>query len=105
LQEALRSPHLHLLLCGPVSSWITPQVMELSRRFSELLVITHLSRENSEQGLVDPHGQTLAQLGVEQTAQYLIRPDGHVAFRCGGTDLDAVAAYLDQWFKITSKPV
>jgi 2-polyprenyl-6-methoxyphenol hydroxylase-like FAD-dependent oxidoreductase len=95
LQEALTSPHLHLLLCGPVSDWNTPQVMELGHRFSEVLVIAHLSRENSEQGLVDPHGQTLAQLGVEQTAQYLIRPDGYIAFRCGGTDLGAVAAYLD----------
>jgi hypothetical protein len=76
--------------------------MELGRRFSELLVITHLSRDNSEQWLVDPDGQTLVQLGVERTAQYLIRPDGHIAFRCGGTDLGAVAAYLDDWFKIAA---
>jgi hypothetical protein len=77
--------------------------MELGHRFPEVLVITHLSRDNSSRALVDPNGQALAQLGAEHTAQYLIRPDGHIAFRCGGTDLSAVAAYLDQWFKPASK--
>ena len=99
LQEELASSHLHLVLCGPVSEWKAPQVIELGQRFPEVLVITHLSRDNSERSLVDPDGQGLAQLGVEHTAQYLIRPDGHIAFRCGGMDLRAVAAYLDQWFK------
>jgi 2-polyprenyl-6-methoxyphenol hydroxylase-like FAD-dependent oxidoreductase len=103
LQEALRSPHMHLLLCGPVSEWNIPQLGELGRTFSEVLVITHLSRDNPEEGFVDPNGETLARLGVEQTAQYLIRPDGHIAFRCGGTDLRAVAGYLDQWFRTATR--
>ena len=102
LQQELGSPHLHLLLCGPVDEWNASQIIDLGHRFPEVLVITYLSRDNSERSLVDPNGQALAQLGVEHAAQYLIRPDGHIALRCGGTDLSAVTAYLDQWFNPTS---
>jgi hypothetical protein len=99
LQQELGTARLHLLLCGAFPEWNAPQVMELGRRFLGVLGITYLSRGNPEQALVDPDGQAFEQLGVEDTAQYLIRPDGHIAFRCRGTDLRAVAAYLDQWFK------
>jgi hypothetical protein len=105
LQEELRSPHLHLLLCGPVPEWNASQVTELGRRFPEVLVIRHLSRDNLEEALVDPDGRASAQLGVEHTAQYLIRPDGHIAFRCSGTDLTAVAACLGQWLTAKSESV
>jgi hypothetical protein len=47
---------------------------------------------------VDEEGTALAMLGVDSTAQYLIRPDGHVAFRCGGTDLAGLGDYLRLWF-------
>ena len=30
-------------------------------------------------------------------AQYLIRPDGHIGYRCGGTDLDGLQHYLAHW--------
>jgi hypothetical protein len=47
---------------------------------------------------VDKEGTALAMLGVDSTAQYLIRPDGHIAFRCAGTDLASVGDYLRRWF-------
>ena len=37
-------------------------------------------------------------LGVDQAAQYLVRPDGHVGYRSGGTDLHGVERYLARWF-------
>jgi hypothetical protein len=39
----------------------------------------------------------LALLGVAHAAQYLVRPDGYIAFRCGGSDLSGVVNYLGQW--------
>ena len=43
-------------------------------------------------------GGVCTRLGVEDSGQYLVRPDGHVAFRCAGTNLDGVTAYLHRWF-------
>jgi 2-polyprenyl-6-methoxyphenol hydroxylase-like FAD-dependent oxidoreductase len=37
-------------------------------------------------------------LGVKDAAQYLIRPAGHIAYRCAGCDLRGVADYLARWF-------
>ena len=54
--------------------------------------------DSSQATLVDEDGTALAKLGVDRTAQYLIRPDGHVAFRCAGTDLAGVGNYLRRWF-------
>ena len=31
------------------------------------------------------------------TAQYLVRPDGHVGYRSGGTDVTGLARYLSRW--------
>jgi hypothetical protein len=31
-----------------------------------------------------------------------VRPDGHVAFRCAGTDLGGATAYLHRWFTARS---
>ena len=39
----------------------------------------------------------MVRLGVEDAAQYLIRPDGYVGFRFAGHDLDALKAYLNEW--------
>jgi hypothetical protein len=31
------------------------------------------------------------------TTQYLVRPDGHVGYRAGGTDITGLARYLSRW--------
>jgi hypothetical protein len=36
---------------------------------------------------------------MDGAGQYLIRPDGYVAFRCAGTNLDGVERYLGRWFQ------
>jgi 2-polyprenyl-6-methoxyphenol hydroxylase-like FAD-dependent oxidoreductase len=98
LQQVLASPHVQLLLCGPVDAWNRAEVMKLAQGFPDVLAINYLTRENSAEALVDSSGEALTRLGVDRHATYLVRPDGHVAFRSGGTDLDGPAAYLAQWF-------
>jgi 2-polyprenyl-6-methoxyphenol hydroxylase-like FAD-dependent oxidoreductase len=105
LQQALASPHVHLLLCGPVAAWNTHDVIDLADRFPDVLAIHYLAREHSHGALVDPSGDAFTRLGVERNAAYLIRPDGHVAFRAGGTDLRGQAAYVAQWCTAVDTPV
>jgi hypothetical protein len=104
LQQELSGPHLHLLLCGPVAAWGQDRLIVLEHGFPGLLVIRHLTRENSEAALVDHDGEALTRLGIENTGQYLVRPDGHVAFRSGGTDLTGANDYLHEWFTARSAP-
>ena len=60
-----------------------------------------LTREgNGPDVLVDASGEAFDRLGVSAAAdgaQYLVRPDGYIAFRCAGRDLEAVASYLASW--------
>jgi hypothetical protein len=50
--------------------------------------------------LHDTDGTALRRLGLNPTAtaHYLIRPDGHIGYRAGGTDLTGLHAYLTHWF-------
>jgi len=102
LQHELSQPRAHLLLCGPFGAWTTDRVTELVDEFQDVLGVTYLTRENTNGALIDVHGEALDRLGVESTAQYVIRPDGHVGFRCGGTDLTGAREYLHKWFKPAS---
>ena len=98
LQEELLKPCMMLLLCGPVGAWNNGRLRDLAHEFRNLVELTHLSRDGGGRTLVDEDGNALALLGVESAAQYLIRPDGHVAFRCAGTDVKGVEDYLRRWF-------
>ena len=44
--------------------------------------------------LCDPSGAALARLGARNGAQYLIRPDGYVGYRCAGFDLEGLERHL-----------
>ena len=42
---------------------------------------------------------------IDGTAQYLIRPDGQIGYRCGGDDLAGLQRYLGRWLpNATSRP-
>jgi hypothetical protein len=99
LQEQVASPHLHLLLCGPPAAWDARAVHALTGRYSLVLKASHVSREDSEVGLVDPNGEALNRLGIEHTGQYIVRPDGHIGYRCAETSLQGAADYLDRSFR------
>ena len=50
--------------------------------------------------LIDESGLALERLGVHESAAYLIRPDGYVAYRCAGTELGGAERWLRNWGQI-----
>jgi hypothetical protein len=98
LQEALATPTVHLLLCGSPLDWDGNQVAALQDRYAGLVSIHRLAREPAPGVLHDVDGQAFARLGVERAAHFLVRPDGYVAYRSGGPDLNGLERYLARWF-------
>jgi 2-polyprenyl-6-methoxyphenol hydroxylase-like FAD-dependent oxidoreductase len=105
LGEALAAPSFHLLLCGPPVDWHPSQLTALRHRYPDTLAVHHLAREATPGALHDFDGQAFARLGADGTAQYLIRPDGHIGYRAGGSDLAGLQHYLTRWLPNTpSRP-
>ena len=99
LQQELSGPEFQLLLCGTAEGWDRARLGELTGRFGGLLTLQHLSASERPGALVD-QGGVLSRLGirsVHEAGQYLVRPDGHIAFRCAGSDLGPVERYLGRW--------
>ncbi|HET7219577.1 MAG TPA: hypothetical protein VFJ02_16085, partial [Vicinamibacterales bacterium] len=69
----------------------------LRDEFPGVFSVTHLTADRSDDALVDGDGTALRLLGVDGAAQYVIRPDGHVGFRCAGIDLTGTRDYLRRW--------
>ena len=108
LQQELAGASLHLLLCGALDGWDQSQAAPITARHSGLVVIHYLTARASPDVLVDTSGKVLSRLGVrgaQDSAQYLVRPDGHVGFRCAGRDLGALTMYLDRWLPSSTPPV
>jgi 2-polyprenyl-6-methoxyphenol hydroxylase-like FAD-dependent oxidoreductase len=97
LHDAVAAPSLHLLLCGPHDGWPADQLAALQERYDGLVAVHRLVRHAAPGALHDLHGQAFERLGVDRAAQYLVRPDGHIGFRSGGTDLGGVGRYLARW--------
>ncbi|MGH7580584.1 MAG: FAD-dependent monooxygenase [Gemmatimonadales bacterium] len=99
LQQETSGPCLHLLLCG--EGWEPAPVAELVSRYPGLLDVRYL-RRRGRSGLIDAEGVALTRLAVHASvnaAQYLIRPDGHIGFRCAGRDLREVERYLSRMYR------
>ena len=73
------------------------ELTRITEQFSGLVTTHYLTSRPSPGALIDKIGGVLESLAVDDLAQYLIRPDGYIAFRCGGQDLSAVTAYLEEW--------
>jgi hypothetical protein len=97
LQQALSGPAYQLLLCGSAGLWDDARLSALCARHAGWLAVHRLEREPTAVGLHDIRGEAAERLGVKPTAQYLVRPDGHVGYRCAGTDLDSVERHLARW--------
>jgi 2-polyprenyl-6-methoxyphenol hydroxylase-like FAD-dependent oxidoreductase len=98
LHEALTAPAFHLLLCGPATGWPDDRVAAMRARHGALLAVHRLAGAQAAPGiLLDPSGEVLARLAVVEAAQYLVRPDGHVGYRSGGTDTLGAERYLARW--------
>jgi 2-polyprenyl-6-methoxyphenol hydroxylase-like FAD-dependent oxidoreductase len=102
LGEALAAPSFHLLLCGPPGDWHPSQLTALRHRFPDTLTVDNLTRTAIPGALHDQDGQVFARLGVNDRAQYLIRPDGHIGYRCGGDDLAGLQRYVARWLPTTT---
>jgi 2-polyprenyl-6-methoxyphenol hydroxylase-like FAD-dependent oxidoreductase len=98
LLQVLGGPTLHLLLCGPSHSWNEALSGPAFNDREDLVCLHRLTREETPGALIDQSGEAFRRLAVDTTAQYLVRPDGYIAYRCAGTDLTGVQKYLDQWF-------
>ena len=98
LQQAVESPHVHLLLCGPMAAWDRGEVMIVAQQFRGVLAVHYLTRDPAAPALVDASGHAFIRLGIDRDAMYVIRPDGHIGYRSSGTDLRGPAAYLAKWF-------
>jgi hypothetical protein len=92
-----RHADYHLLLCGPGERWNNDQLARLSEHYAGLVAVHRLAREAAAGVLHDVRGEAFARLGVEQAAQYVVRPDGHIGYRCGATDLRGLERYLARW--------
>jgi 2-polyprenyl-6-methoxyphenol hydroxylase-like FAD-dependent oxidoreductase len=97
LQRAVIGPHLALLVCGDPETWNADDVARFAERYTDLIKVHRLVNCPLQAALV-ADGRTITLLGARYGAQYLVRPDGYIAFRCGGTNLDALLRYLTRWF-------
>lgn len=97
LLHAIAGPGFRLLLCGQPEAWEPVVLRRLGERYAGLVTIHRLVSEPRPDTLSDPTGEALSRLGVRRAAQYLVRPDGHVAFRSAGTDLTGLESYLARW--------
>jgi hypothetical protein len=105
LGEALVAPSFHLLLCGPPGDWHPSQLTALRHRYPDTMAVHYLTCAATPGALHDLNRQAFARLAVDGTAQYLIRPDGHIGYRAGGDDLAGLQRYLARWLPYTpSRP-
>jgi 2-polyprenyl-6-methoxyphenol hydroxylase-like FAD-dependent oxidoreductase len=83
------TPGYRLLLCGPASG-------EVGEVGPWPVTVHRLSRDREPGVLHDGTGVALRRLGATPV-HYLVRPDGHIAYRSAGLDLTGVRAYLSRW--------
>jgi 2-polyprenyl-6-methoxyphenol hydroxylase-like FAD-dependent oxidoreductase len=99
LHRALDPSHLHLLTTGT-----PPDPHHPIHRIPHIRT-HHLTNQPAAHALVDTTGQAHQRLGLQpdQTTRHLIRPDGHIAYRAAGDDLDGLLQHLHHWLTTPSR--
>ncbi len=85
LHNVVGQPGWHLLLCGD-RAW-----PDRTPGTSDVLTAHRLGMRTAATAL-----RRLG-LGADDAAHYLVRPDGYIGYRCAGTDLAGLQAYLRRW--------
>jgi 2-polyprenyl-6-methoxyphenol hydroxylase-like FAD-dependent oxidoreductase len=104
LAELLHGPRHTLLLFAGSSTALLERFAtmadEITTRYGTLVkpVIVRLDPAHPAIGEVDRRGGAHARYGADQGAIYLVRPDGYIAFRGAGTDVETLRATLRQRF-------
>jgi hypothetical protein len=99
LRQVLAPGRFHLLLTGPPDAWPVADGLR-SRLPCARLDFHRLVRQSSCDALHEVSGKAHERLGLtkpEAAAHHLVRPDGHIAYRAAGTDLEGVTTYLSRW--------
>ncbi len=108
LHAATAAPGYHLLLCGPVTLWPAHATSAALQRSAGIVAVHHLTGDAGSGVLHDPDGTALRRMGLDpagrHAAHYLVRPDGHIGYRAGGTDLTGLHAYLARWLPDATHP-
>ena len=92
-QAGRHPPVFRMLLCGPAAHWSAASVREFSGRWAHLVTVEHLPDAPRSRWSAAPRAAARSRR-KPGTAQYLVRWDGYVGYRAGGTDLDGASAYL-----------
>ncbi len=106
LHRLVAAPGWHLLLYGPAHAWAATDVTALAQRHAGVLTVHHLTAPGNDDRALDDGGPALRRLGLTpaDTALYLVRPDGHVGYRAGGTDLTILSGYFRHWLPAALPP-
>ena len=108
LAELLHGPRHALLLFGGQSTALLERFAtmrdEVASRYGQLVspVIIRLDPAHPAIGEVDRRGAAHERYGARQGAIYLVRPDGHIAFRGAGTDVEVLRATLKRHFIVSA---
>jgi 2-polyprenyl-6-methoxyphenol hydroxylase-like FAD-dependent oxidoreductase len=102
LQRAVAGARFSLILCGDTKAWDGAHVRMLRDEFDSLLGVQYLSSSPTP-GVLCDDGATLRLLGAEHGAQYLVRPDGYIAYRAGGYNLSGLARFLERIVHVPSR--
>jgi 2-polyprenyl-6-methoxyphenol hydroxylase-like FAD-dependent oxidoreductase len=90
IHELIGTPTFHVLWCATVNP---------SREVSSLARDRPIALHHLNAAVDSVTAATLERLGVARgaSALYLVRPDGHIGYRCSGTNAGELARYLDEW--------
>lgn len=94
MHRRLSPTAFQLVLCGPAESWMHRE--ELDERWSPVVRVSRLSDRPGAGVWTDDSHVARRRLGLRahDTAHYLVRPDGYIAYRARGDDLAGLREYL-----------
>ena len=95
------TPGWHLLLCGPAAAGSSGETAALGQQYSGRLTVHRLTEPDPGNATTATFGDALRRLGLTPgtSGLYLVRPDGHIGYRTGGTDLSGLMSYLKRWIR------